>query len=76
MYVNYDAKALQAGEGTDSQLVFEGMVKAIARFVQKIFDLNNKLVMHAEPARTKWFALRVIFAVCADVSFLTLVANI
>ena len=57
MYVNYDAKALQAGEGADSQLVFEGMVKAIARFVQKIFDLNNKLVMHAEPARTKWFAL-------------------
>lgn len=53
MYVNYDAKALQAVEAADSQLVFEGMVKAIARFVQKIFDLNNKLVMHAEPARTK-----------------------
>jgi hypothetical protein len=64
MYVNYDAKALQAVEAADSQLVFEGMVKAIARFVQKIFDLNNKLVMHAEPARTKWSAFT-----CASSSF-------
>jgi hypothetical protein len=58
MYVNYDATAAQ-GDAADSRLVFEGMVKAIARFVQKIFDINNKLVMHAEPARTKWFVFRV-----------------
>lgn len=52
MYVNYDVKAKQ---NEDTGFVFGNMVKAVARFVQKIFDLNNKLVMHAEPVRTKWY---------------------
>lgn len=54
IYVNYDAEAVQTDSSVETGKVFGSMVKAIARFVQKIFDLNNKLVMHAEPVRTKW----------------------